>query len=97
MVYRRQASGAVDFVTDVVTRTFSLLVKVMLVLLLMWAVPTYAPSIAAFFNERTEPQHIDFTYSSAIPKPQVTVSASVSERPSPNTPETPSVSPRPSE
>lgn len=77
MVHRRQASGAVDFVTDVVTRTFSLLVKVTLVLLLIWAVPTVAPKIVTYFQASAEPQHIEFAYSSS-PTPPVTPSTSPS-------------------
>lgn len=62
MATRRQASGAVDFVTDVVTRTFSLLVKVTLVILLLWAIPTFGPKILEFIKGPTASKVIEFAY-----------------------------------
>lgn len=97
MVHRRQASGAVDFVTDVVTRTFSLLVKVTLVMLLLWAVPTFAPTVMAYFNGSDEAKAIEFAYSSSTPTPQVTASSLPSALASDDASVAASVSPRASE
>lgn len=97
MVHRRQASGAVEFVTDVVTRTFSLLVKVTLVMLLLWAVPTFAPSVAEYFQAADESKHIEFAYSTSAPTPQVTTTPLPSAFTLEGISATASVLPRPSE